>query len=84
MDKDKMDRRDFFLKAGKLAIPTLGILGLSLTGFARKTEAAGCGTLCSGTCYGACTGCTGSCTSTCLGTCYGSCQNTCSGMKSKN
>ena len=71
---DKIDRRNFFVTAGKLVIPTLGILGLSLSGFSGSV-AAGCSSMCSGECTGACKGCTGSCTGSCAWTCYSDCES---------
>jgi len=67
---EKMDRRDFFVTAGKVIIPTLGIIGLSLA-IGGKVQAA----TCSGNCTGSCTGCKGGCWS-----CVGTCQETCEGI----
>ena len=62
----RMDRRDFFISAGKLLIPTLGILGLSLS-LGGKAQAADCKGTCSGSCSGGCTSCVGTCATTCEG-----------------
>ena len=62
----RMGRRDFFLNAGKLVIPTLGILGLSIT-LGGRAQAAGCKGTCSGSCTEGCTSCVGSCATTCEG-----------------
>jgi CXXX repeat radical SAM target protein len=77
---DKINRRSFFVTAGKLVIPTLGILGLGLSGFS-SSAAADCSSMCSGECKGACTGCTGSCSGSCEWTCSSNCE---SSAKSKN
>ena len=59
----RMGRRDFFLSAGKLIIPTLGVLGLSIA-LGGKGQAADC----KDTCVSNCTrNCVGSCTATCEG-----------------
>jgi CXXX repeat radical SAM target protein len=71
---EKMDRRDFLVAAGKLVIPTLGMLGLSLS-LGGKAQAA-CNN-CQDTCRNV--GCSGDCFSACSGTCSGSCSGTCSG-----
>jgi len=42
--EQRMGRRDFFVTAGKLIIPTLGVLGLSLA-ISDKAQAAGCKTV---------------------------------------
>jgi len=76
---EKMVRRDFFLAAGKLVIPTLGFLGLSLSGLTRKV-AAGCSDSCTGGCSDSCKGCvscTGSCAGECVSTCRDICANSC-------
>ena len=62
----RMGRRDFFLSAGKLIIPTLGVLGLSIA-LGGKGQAAGCKGSCSGACTEGCTSCVGSCATTCEG-----------------
>ena len=80
---NRMDRREFFVKAGRMIIPTIGVLGLSLTGFNRKVQAADCDSICTGKCQGACTGCTGSCSGSCDSSCVDTCKNTCSGMTNK-
>ena len=60
--EQRMGRRDFFVNAGKLVIPTLGVLGLSLA-LGEKEQAAGCSN-----CASNCTrNCVGSCTATCEG-----------------
>jgi len=83
--KETMDRRDFFVTAGKLVIPTLGILGLSLASFPRKVEAADCSNTCATSCAVGCTGgCAGSCSSSCTQSCGGACTGTCSGTATKN
>ncbi len=83
MDENKLDRREFFVKAGKIIIPTIGILGLSLSGFSVRTATADCDSICTGGCQGACTGCTGSCSGTCNWACSDTCKDTCSGMSDK-
>ena len=70
--ESKMDRRDFFVKAAKLVIPTIGIMGLTLTLFPKK--AAAVGSCQYRTCLSACEGfCDGSCSGTCQNKCEGSC-----------
>ena len=78
--EDKLARREFFLTAARVIIPTLGLMGLGLTAFSGRAAAADCSSLCTGGCQGACTGCTGSCTGTCHWACSDTCKNTCSGM----
>ncbi len=68
-ETEKMNRRDFFAATGKVIIPTLGLLGLSL-GFSRSAQAG-----CDFTCSGGCTGCEGVC-----GGCDGTCKNGCEGF----
>lgn len=68
---EKIDRRDFMLKAGKVALPTLGILGLQLLAGPSRV-AAGCEDTCSGGCSTTCSGCFG-----CTGSCAGECDKTC-------
>ena len=69
--KDKMDRRSFMVNAAKVVIPTLGILGLTLSEFSGKALAAGCQGSCSG-------GCAGGCNKTCRDICANSCTVGCS------
>ncbi len=82
-DENKLDRRGFLIKAGKIIIPTIGILGLSLTGFSVRPATADCDSICTGGCQGACTGCTGSCSGTCYWACSDTCKDTCSGNSDK-
>ena len=70
MSKDfdqRMGRRDFFVNAGKLMIPTLGLLGLSLVASA-KAQAAGC------------KDCASNCTRSCIGSCTATCEGWAKGM----
>ena len=70
MSKDfdqRMGRRDFFVNAGKLMIPTLGLLGLSLVAGA-KAQAAGC------------KDCASNCTRSCIGSCTATCEGWAKGM----
>jgi len=86
-ETEKIDRRDFLSIAGKMVIPTLGILGLSLTGFPRNaaatcntTCAGSCSLSCSGRCDGTCRdGCSDGCGSTCVSTCADDCGSSCKG-----
>lgn len=74
-----LDRREFFITAGKMIIPTIGFLGLSLMEFPKRVQAAVCPD-CSNNCKNTClTGCGGSCGTGCGGTCKGSCETGCSG-----
>lgn len=67
-DQDnRMGRRDFFVTAGKLVIPTLGILGLSLV-IGDKAQAAGC------------KNCASNCTRSCIGSCTATCEGWAKGM----
>ena len=59
----RMGRREFFLSAGKLIIPTLGVLGLSIA-LGGKGQAADCKATCASNCT---RNCVGSCTATCEG-----------------
>ena len=63
----RMGRRDFFVNAGKLMIPTLGLLGLSLVASA-KAQAAGCKV------------CASNCTRSCIGSCTATCEGWAKGM----
>ena len=69
----KMDRRSFMVNTAKVLIPTLGILGLTLSEFSSKAFAASC----SGTCASGCFGCTGGCAGECNRTCRDICANSC-------
>ena len=62
-----MDRRDFFMTAGKLIIPTLGVLGLSMLG-GKTAQAAGC------------KDCASNCTRSCIGSCTSTCEGWAKGM----
>lgn len=73
-DTEKMGRRDFFMTAGKLILPTIGIVGLSLSAGSRAQAAD-----CTGNCTGTCTGCEGGCWS-CVGTCDATCEGINKGM----
>lgn len=75
-EKAKIDRRTFFVTVAKVVIPTLGILGLDLTGISTKVAAAACQGTCSGGCGNTCTGCFG-CTGSCSGECYRTCRDIC-------
>ena len=67
-EKDqRMGRRDFFVNAGKLIIPTLGVLGLSLA-IGDKVQAAGC------------KNCASNCTRSCIGLCTATCEGWAKGM----
>ena len=79
-DVDDMGRRDFFVATGKLIIPTLGVLGLSLSGFPRKVEAAQCNSTCASSCSLSCSGrCDDSCVSNCGRACADGCGGSCKG-----
>jgi CXXX repeat radical SAM target protein len=70
-EKGKMDRRSFMVNTAKVIIPTLGILGLTLTQLSSKAFAASCQGSCSG-------GCAGECKKTCRDICANSCTVGCS------
>ena len=75
----KMDRRDFLVTTGKLVIPTLGILGLSLK-FTGQAQAATCSFACSSGCSGSCgSDCSNACANNCIGGCRGKCEGVCGG-----
>lgn len=76
---ENLDRREFFGRAGRIVIPTLGLLGLSLAGFPVRSASADCNSICTGGCQGACTGCTGSCSGSCEWACSDTCKDSCSG-----
>jgi CXXX repeat radical SAM target protein len=80
---EKKNRREFLTTAVRVILPTLGLLGISFSGF-KGTAVADCSSICTGGCQGACTGCTGSCSGTCNWTCSDTCKNTCSGMIEKS
>lgn len=64
-DTEKMDRRKFISTTGKVIIPTLGIMGLSLK-YSGTVQAAGCKG-----CDGVCGGCDGTCKGGCEGFMWG-------------
>lgn len=74
--EELQNRRDFFKKAAKGALPILGALllaGSPVVNSIGKTPM-GCELSCSGGCYGGCSvGCGGTCKGTCVGGCLGSC-----------
>jgi len=74
---EKVDRRGFFAKVGKVIIPTLGIIGLSLMPLSPRPAAADCANTCSGGCFETCRGCTGGCSGNCSGTCNRTCHDIC-------
>ena len=80
----KLGRREFLITSARVVIPTLGLMGLSLTMSPSKASAADCSSICTGGCQGACTGCTGSCSGTCHWACSDTCKGTCSGMSDKH
>jgi len=82
---EKMGRRDFFVNTGKLIIPTIGIIGLTLSGLSKTVEAANsCGTTCSGGCGDSCSlNCLSSCEGFCKGGCGGTCKSGCEGFLRK-
>lgn len=90
-EETKMDRRDFFLTAGRLLLPTLGVLGLSLGSRAQAASDcsrsctggcdASCGDFCKGGCSLLCTrSCANDCDGKCQGSCARSCANSCEGF----
>jgi len=79
-DDGKKDRREFLITAARVIVPTLGLLGISLSMSGARALAADCNSICTGGCQGACTGCTGSCSGTCHWACSDTCKDTCSGM----
>ena len=68
---DGMDRREFFITVGKVIIPTLGLLGLSLVEFPSRVQAADrkdCSSTCTSSCVNGCTtSCGANCSSSCIG-----------------
>ncbi|MDR3566070.1 MAG: Cys-Xaa-Xaa-Xaa repeat radical SAM target protein [Negativicutes bacterium] len=74
----KMDRRVFFATAGKIIIPTLGILGvMPLGSFEGPPNTSGCPT-CQGTCINACRrDCNSDCARTCSAECHSDCSKAC-------
>lgn len=81
----KMDRRDFFVNTGKLIIPTIGIIGLTLSSLSKKVEAVSswCST-CANGCSDSCTlNCSSSCEGFCKGGCGGTCKSGCEGFLRK-
>jgi len=82
-ESDKMDRRSFFSAAGKVILPTLGMIGLNLY-YTNTTQAASCAYSCQGGCVDACSrncnsNCVGRCTAECANGCGSSCSFGCSG-----
>ena len=78
-NEELQNRREFFKKAAKGALPILATVALSgIPAIAKSAEETpmgcryGCSSGCHGTCYGACQG-------GCLQGCYTGCRNTCSG-----
>ncbi|MHC1758203.1 MAG: Cys-Xaa-Xaa-Xaa repeat radical SAM target protein [Negativicutes bacterium] len=70
---EKMDRREFLSASGKLILPTLGLIGLSIC-FPATTVAASCAYSCQGGCVNSCAR---NCNSNCVGTCKATCGNGC-------
>ena len=80
-----MNRREFFVKSGKIIIPTIGLLGLSFSASPRTARAAmSCGTSCSNGCGSSCDlNCSSSCEGFCKGGCSGTCKSGCEGFLRK-
>ena len=80
-----MDRRGFFVNTGKMIIPTMGLLGLSLISLSGKAQAANsCHKSCSGGCGDTCSlNCQSSCEGFCKGGCSGTCKSGCEGFLRK-
>lgn len=93
-NEELQNRREFFKKAAKGALPILGAIALANAPFiAKAAEAAenspmscngscsfGCGQACSTSCSGGCkSGCGGGCSYSCQNTCKGYCQGSCRG-----
>lgn len=84
---EKIDRRRFLSIAGKIVIPTLGIIGLTLVGQPQivsadcsSTCASSCSLTCSSRCDDTCRGgCSDGCGTTCVRTCADDCGSSCSG-----
>ena len=66
-DKQRMGRREFFANAGKVMIPTLGVLGLSVL-LSDRVHASGC------------SNCDSNCTRNCVGSCTATCEGWAKGM----
>ena len=87
-NEELQNRREFFKKAAKGALPILAAVALSgVPTIAKSAEKApmgceyGCSYSCKGTCSGeclvSCQGCKGTCSATCSGGCRNSCFGTC-------
>ncbi len=81
-EMEKMDRRNFIVTAGKMVIPTLAIIGLSLSGLTGRAQADGCSD-CNHNCKDSCAyGCSGDCKGDCSSSCSGGCSSSCKGASS--
>ena len=89
-NEELQNRRDFFKKAAKSALPILGAIVLAgAPHILKATEKSpmGCNYGCAGACYTQCYGClhscnrmcADSCNFNCKGGCKGGCMGTCSG-----
>lgn len=85
--KDELqNRREFFKKAAKGALPILGTIALAnisvsnvFAGNKSIGECDDCYGGCMGSCHGKCSGnCKGHCNDTCMGSCDSSCHGNCS------
>ena len=77
MDNEELqNRREFFKKAAKGALPILGFAFLASNPIVAKAHktAMGCTGTCYQGCYGGCKGCQYSCSGTCKGSCRATCQ----------
>ena len=83
-DKNVLNRREFFKKASKRALPIMGLLLVSnipaISHIVEPENEMGCKTGCSGGCRTLCEeGCSHNCNGNCKDTCSGHCNTTCKG-----
>ena len=88
MNKDTQNRREFFKKAAKKALPLLGVITISSLSIQTVVEENIIfrGKDCNNNCKGSCKGkCEGNCAENgCKGGCYGSCSGSCSNTSKGN
>ncbi len=80
-NEELQNRREFFKKAAKAALPVVGAVVLSSLPIVKSEAATSCFDMtCRQSCSGSCiTGCYSSCQNECKNGCLNSCYNTCSG-----
>lgn len=79
-NEELQNRREFFKKAAKTALPVIGAVVLASTPFSNAfaTEENGCQWGCQGSCWSSCqSSCRGTCAEGCTGSCQTGCKAAC-------